>query len=154
MSRTDDKPAHQTEKVGYGNPPRHTRFKKGQSGNPEGGRRHRKKPSIAELVFRILNEKVPVRIDGERKWKTKIEVAIHKQTQNAMDGSRLALKDLVRIQSAAEAAMNGAAEQEIRYANFPPRAANMEEWEKHRQGSAAFREAPPGGDSDDKDSDS
>jgi hypothetical protein len=154
MSRTDDKPAHQTEKVGYGNPPRHTRFKKGQSGNPEGGRRHRKKPSIAELVFRILNEKVPVRVDGEQKWKTRIEVAIHKQTQNAMNGSRLALNDLVRILSAADDAMNGGAEPEIRYANFPPRAATMEEWEKNRQGSAAPDRVPPGGNSDGRDSQS
>lgn len=27
-------------KVGKGSPPRHSRFKKGQSGNPEGGRKH------------------------------------------------------------------------------------------------------------------
>ncbi len=142
MSTKDDKPANQTEKVGYGNPPRHTRFKKGQSGNPEGGRRHRKKPSIAELVFRILNEKVPVRIDGERKWKTKIEVAIHKQIQNAMEGSRLALKDLVRIQSAAEAAMNGPAEQEVAIAHFPPSAATYEEWFDNCAPAAARQASP------------
>ncbi len=35
-------------RVGYRKPPRHSRFKKGQSGNPEGGRLHR--PRTGQLV--------------------------------------------------------------------------------------------------------
>jgi hypothetical protein len=41
-------------KVGYGKPPQHTKFKKGQSGNPEGGRKHKKR-SDPKLVYERLN---------------------------------------------------------------------------------------------------
>jgi len=37
MSDRPKDPGDEDNKVGYGNPPRHTRFRKGQSGNPGGG---------------------------------------------------------------------------------------------------------------------
>ncbi len=51
--------------VGYGRPPRHTRFKPGQSGNPRG--RLRRKQSMADLIEAVLSEKVTVSINGRRK---------------------------------------------------------------------------------------
>jgi len=39
--------------VGYKKPPLHTRFQKGRSGNPEGGRRHRKR--LAALLEEALD---------------------------------------------------------------------------------------------------
>lgn len=51
--------------VGYGRPPRHTRFKPGQSGNPRG--RPRRKQSMADLLEPVLSEKVTVSINGNRK---------------------------------------------------------------------------------------
>ncbi|WP_221794432.1 DUF5681 domain-containing protein [Aquisediminimonas sediminicola] len=51
--------------VGYGRPPRHTRFKPGQSGNPRG--RPRRKQSMADLLEPVLSEKVTVSINGIRK---------------------------------------------------------------------------------------
>ena len=54
-------------KVGPGRPPLHTRFKKGQSGNP-GGRRTK---SLPALLAYALNETVVVTIDGRRRKLTK-----------------------------------------------------------------------------------
>src|SRR5262245_29021911 len=49
--------------VGYARPPLHSRFKRGQSGNPKG--RPRGSRSVASVLHRILNEKVPAR-EGDK----------------------------------------------------------------------------------------
>jgi hypothetical protein len=55
--------------VGRGKPPVHSRFKKGQSGNPRGpGLKN-----LPALLVDALNEKVVVTIDGERREITKRE---------------------------------------------------------------------------------
>jgi hypothetical protein len=51
--------------VGYGRPPVHSRFKKGQSGNPKGRPRGRR--SVASILHKILGEKVSVR-EGDKVW--------------------------------------------------------------------------------------
>ena len=50
--------------VGYMNPPEHTRFKKGKSGNPRG--RPRKRDDLNTILQRVLNRKVRIK-DDERK---------------------------------------------------------------------------------------
>lgn len=56
---TDD----QTPTVGYMNPPEHTRFKKGKSGNPRG--RPRKQEDLNTVLQRVLNRKVRVKDDDQ-----------------------------------------------------------------------------------------
>ena len=58
--------------VGRGKPPVHTRFKKGQSGNPRGPR----PKNLSALLLDALNEKVVVTIDGERREITKREAIV------------------------------------------------------------------------------
>lgn len=57
---TDDKPPY----VGYMNPPEHTRFKKGRSGNPRG--RPRKREGLKTGLQRVLNRKVRVKDNDQR----------------------------------------------------------------------------------------
>src|SRR5216684_7395496 len=59
-------------KVGPGRPPLHTRFKKGQSGNPGG----RSAKSLPALLADALNETVVVTIDGRRRKITKREAIV------------------------------------------------------------------------------
>jgi len=47
--------------VGKGHPPRHTRWKKGQSGNPSG---RKKLPDPTDAAARILEQKFTVTVDG------------------------------------------------------------------------------------------
>ena len=58
----DDKPDY---KVGYKKPPLHTRFQKGQSGNPRG--RPRGSKNFSTLLTDALNEPVVVTEDGRRR---------------------------------------------------------------------------------------
>ena len=50
-------------KVGYMNPPHHTRFKKGKSGNPRG--RPRKREDLNTVLHRVLNRKVRTKDDDQ-----------------------------------------------------------------------------------------
>ncbi|MCE8519852.1 hypothetical protein KBY30_02550 [Ruegeria pomeroyi] len=50
-------------KVGYMNPPQHTRFKKGKSGNPRG--RPRKQEDLNTVLHRVLNRKVRTKDDDQ-----------------------------------------------------------------------------------------
>ena len=59
-------------KVGPGRPPLHSRFKKGQSGNPGG----RSTKSLPALLVAALNETVVVTIDGRRRAITKREAIV------------------------------------------------------------------------------
>lgn len=51
--------------VGYKKPPRHTRFKPGQSGNPNG--RPRKKVTLAESIQKELNTRITVNEGGKQR---------------------------------------------------------------------------------------
>jgi hypothetical protein len=59
--------------MGPGRPPLHTRFQKGQSGNP-GGRSKKKRHAV---LADALDEQVFVTIDGERRKITKREAAVY-----------------------------------------------------------------------------
>jgi hypothetical protein len=50
-------------KIGRGRPPKHTQWKKKQSGNRSGKRKP--KPSYGDLCNRILTERVPVQENGK-----------------------------------------------------------------------------------------
>jgi Family of unknown function (DUF5681) len=67
-------------RVGYQKPPRHSRFKPGQSGNPT-GRPKKKATTFAELFARELNRPVTLTIGGKRR-RIPILQAIAKQYMN------------------------------------------------------------------------
>jgi hypothetical protein len=82
-----------TTKGGYCNPPETTRFKKGQSGNPQG--RPKGTLNMATVLERTLREKVVINESGKRKTITKLEAAIKQLTNKAASGDLKALQLLV-----------------------------------------------------------
>lgn len=89
---------HSTPMVGFGNPPKHTQFKPGQSGNPSG--RPRGVLNIATVLQRTLLETVAVNEGGRRKTITKFEAALKQLTNKAAAGDPHVIKlliDLVRV---------------------------------------------------------
>ena len=85
-------------KVGPGRPPLHTRFKKGQSGNPGG----RSKKNLPALLADALNEPVFVTIDGERRQITKREAVVHQLVNKSTSADLRATKMLFDMMKDAE----------------------------------------------------
>ena len=67
--------ATKTYEVGFGRPPRHTRFKAGQSGNPKG--KPKKAVSLATDVQNELAERIAIR-EGEKSLRVSKQRALIK----------------------------------------------------------------------------
>lgn len=87
--------------VGYGKPPRHTRFKKGSSGNPRG--RPSGSKNLATLFSEALNETVTVVENGRRRKITKREAVVAQLVNKSAGADLRAIKILFDIQQAIEA---------------------------------------------------
>lgn len=77
--------------VGYCNPPKETRFKKGTSGNSKG--RPKGSKNLATLFFNLGREKVTVAIGGRRITMPVSEAILRQTYNNAASGDRLARRD-------------------------------------------------------------
>jgi hypothetical protein len=86
------------EKVGYGKPPRHTRFKPGQSGNPKG--RPKGSKNFATILQQQLTKKITITVDGKPRRMTVQEVIARRLATDSMKGTTKAMELLVRLTSA------------------------------------------------------
>ena len=68
------------DKVGYKNPPKHTRFKKGQSGNPAGRKKKVIPHSLSEALMLELNSIITITLEDGTKQKIKQLELISKRT--------------------------------------------------------------------------
>jgi uncharacterized protein DUF5681 len=84
--------------VGYGKPPRHTRFQKGRSGNARG--RPKGVQSFARLAIQVFNEKIAIKENGERRIITKQQAALKQLANKAASGDARAIRDMLRLQAA------------------------------------------------------
>jgi hypothetical protein len=75
----------------YRKPPEHTRFKKGQSGNPRG----RPAKNLPALLAAALNEKVTVTENGKRRQVTKREAVITQLVNKSASAELRATKMLI-----------------------------------------------------------
>jgi hypothetical protein len=79
--------------VGYGRPPKSTRFKAGISGNPK-GRPKRRSADLAEIIRQILEAPVRYRERGRNRTASREEVALRLLIERAVSGD-LASADLL-----------------------------------------------------------
>jgi hypothetical protein len=83
--------------VGYGKPPKHTQFRKGQSGNPQ-GRPRRFPRNLARMFEDALNEKVTVvEENGRRRKITKREAIAKWLVNRAVQGDDKFLQTFLRL---------------------------------------------------------
>ena len=86
------------EKVGPGKPPRHTRFKSGQSGNPKG--RPKGSKNFATILQQQLTKKITITVDGKPRRMTVQEVIARRLATDSMKGTTKAMELLIRLTSA------------------------------------------------------
>ena len=84
-------------KVGYSRPPRETRLKKGQSGNP----RQKPKPaeSMVDMVDRLLLSQVKLTLNGEVKNVTALEAIVSQLQLKEMSGNPRASRILLNYRA-------------------------------------------------------
>jgi hypothetical protein len=92
-------------KVGYGRPPKASRFQPGQSGNPRG--RPKGSRNIATRILQALEEKVVITVGGKKKTLSKLDAAFIQQSNRAASGDLKALAQMVGLLNAAEAVQAG-----------------------------------------------
>ena len=87
--------------VGPGRPPLHTRFQKGQSGNPSG--RRKGQPSVQDLMLREAARLVKVKTGEGAETITKHEVVVRQLWKMAMQGDLAAIRLLLQFMTTAPA---------------------------------------------------
>src|SRR5215213_6604278 len=89
------------EVVGYGRPPKSARFKKGQSGNPRGRPRNRRRDIPYDM---LLGQMVTVREDGRERRVTAAEAFILQLTKKGLEGDNASARaSLMAIEDARDA---------------------------------------------------
>src|SRR5580700_1270343 len=81
--------------VGYRKPPQHTRFQKGQSGNPSG--RAKTPDTLPDLLLRALNKNTAAAENGERRTTTKWQAVADQLVDKAVAGDLRAFREVVKL---------------------------------------------------------
>src|SRR5438132_10295544 len=90
MGKEDKSTDYSSYSVGYGKPPKQSRFRKGLSGNPRG--RPKGTLNLATVLTRELKEKVSVTQNGRRTELTKLEALMKQLINKAMMGDLQAVR--------------------------------------------------------------
>lgn len=88
-NRNTEETTHDFE-VGYGKPPKHTRFKKGKSGNPTG--RPKKAQDFDAALLREARSPITINENGRQVRLSKHDVIIKQLINNAMKGKNSDLR--------------------------------------------------------------
>jgi len=90
-------------RIGYGRPPEHSRFKKGQSGNPMGRRCYTATGRAQQRMQQELHRKLTVREAGKAVRMPAIQAILRNQILLAAQGNVAAIKEVLRTWSLAVA---------------------------------------------------
>jgi hypothetical protein len=81
-----------TSESGYCNPPKHTRFTKGQSGNPKG--RPKGSQNLATILAKAGRQRIRVTENGRTRYITKFEASMLQLMNQAVAGDLKAIREL------------------------------------------------------------
>lgn len=79
--------------VGYCQPPKHTQFPKGQSGNPKG--RPKGSQNVSTVFRRVARQRVKVTGNGVSRSMTKLEATVTQLSNQAASGEPRAIRDFL-----------------------------------------------------------
>jgi hypothetical protein len=128
-----------TYEVGFGRPPKQTRFRPGTSGNPAGRPKGRR--NLATVLEKSLREKVVINENGTRKVITKLEAAVKQLVNKAAGGDLNALRHLIALAKSAETSTESPKEQAD---DFDQKVMSnvLRRWEQHRIEEGAHEDKP------------
>ena len=95
MKRKPPRDPETPYEVGYGKPPKHMRFKPGQSGNPRG--RPKAEKSLGGALNDALKAKVKLRGNGKERVVSSIQAFVIRVVMDAIQGKASAQKMLVAL---------------------------------------------------------
>jgi regulator of protease activity HflC (stomatin/prohibitin superfamily) len=81
-------------KTGYGNPPKHTQFQKGQSGNKKG--RPKGSKNLATILQEAARDQVTAKIDGRKQRISKTRATAMQLASKAAAGDQAAMKEFLK----------------------------------------------------------
>lgn len=93
MRRKKTAPEHY--EVGYGKPPQHTRFKPGQSGNPNG--RPKGSQNFRSVLHEALFKKVTVTEDGRPRTMSRLQAMVTALIAKGLKGDPRAAESVLRL---------------------------------------------------------
>ena len=92
MAKSPKAPTTTDYIIGHGKPPAHTRFAKGQSGNPGG--RKKDSPNMKTILKGVLEQQIVVTENGKKRCISMLEALLKCQVKKGLEGSDRALRDL------------------------------------------------------------
>jgi hypothetical protein len=91
-------PTAEPYKVGYGQPPKHTQFRKGQSGNPKGRPKAvNAHMPVSRIIRHSLSEEIQGKVNGKTRKMTKLAAIIEVQSAKALNGDTRAAKLVIDL---------------------------------------------------------
>src|ERR1700733_5025826 len=92
-----------SKKSGRGNPPEHSRFKKGVSGNPKGRPpKSRKDQLVIDIISEFQNILTAYREGGRPKRASRLELLLKRLVNSALEGDARSAADLFAHRAQAE----------------------------------------------------
>jgi hypothetical protein len=125
--------------VGFGKPPKETRFRPGKSGNPTGRPKGRR--NLATVLEKSLQERVVINENGTRKVVTKLEAAVKQLVNKAAGGDLNALRHLIVLAKSAEPTSDSSTQHAD---GFDQKVMSnvLRRWEQHRSEESAHEDKP------------
>jgi hypothetical protein len=102
--------------VGFGRPPKRTRWKKGQSGN-RGRRKARRAATTAEMIDKLLLSRIDITVNGKARRVATLEAILLQLWRKELAGNRRALA--VRLKYGELARQNAETTTEITFVDSP-----------------------------------
>jgi hypothetical protein len=87
--------------VGYGKPPRHSRFKKGVCPNPSGRGKRSEPIEFWQIIDKVLHDKIEFHNNGARRKASRLELAIRHLVSQAMKGDLDSAAMLLKLRARA-----------------------------------------------------
>ena len=85
--------------VGYGKPPKHSRFKKGVCPNPRGRGKRSEPVEFGQIIRKVLHEKIEFDNYGARRKASRLELAIRQLVSHATKGDLDSVAMLLKLRA-------------------------------------------------------